>query len=49
MRILLALDDAKCSGAATNALIAQVKTKNTEVRLLHVLEPYPASLARRDG
>jgi len=49
MRILLALDDSKCSEAATNALIAQVRTKNTEVRLPHVVEPFPVSLARRMG
>jgi nucleotide-binding universal stress UspA family protein len=49
MKILLALDDSKCSAGATDALIAQIKTKDTEVHLLHVVEPFPASLARRMG
>ena len=49
MRILLALDDSKCSAGATDALIAQIKTKDAEVRVLHVLEPFPVSLARRMG
>ena len=49
MRILLALDDSKCSAGATDALIAQAKTKDAEVRLLHAVEPFPESLARGDG
>lgn len=49
MRILLAVDDSKFSRAATNALITQYKTKDAEVRLLHVVEPFPARLARRMG
>ena len=49
MRILLALDDSKCSAGATDALIAQAKTKNAEVRVLHVVEPFPESLAKRMG
>ena len=49
MRILVALDDSKCSAGATDALIAQIKTKGTEVRLLHVVETFPARLARRMG
>ena len=49
MRILLAADDSKFSRAATNAMITQYKTKDAEVRLLHVVEPFPARLARRMG
>jgi nucleotide-binding universal stress UspA family protein len=49
MRILLALDDSRCSEAATEALIAQAKTENTEVRVLHAVEPFPVTLARRMG
>jgi nucleotide-binding universal stress UspA family protein len=41
MRILLAIDDSKFSEAATQALIAQAKPKETEVRVLHVIEPLP--------
>jgi len=49
MRILLALDDSKCSMGAMDSLIAQFKTKDAEVRLVHVVEPFPARLARRRG
>lgn len=49
MKILLALDDSKCSAGATDALIAQAKTENTEVRVLHAVETFPVSLARRMG
>ena len=41
MRILLAIDDSKFSEAATQTLIAQVRPKETEVRILHVIELYP--------
>jgi nucleotide-binding universal stress UspA family protein len=49
MRILLAVDDSKCSRAATNTLTAQAKTENTEICVLHVFETFPAGLARRMG
>ena len=49
MRILVALDDSKCSAGATDALITQFKTQDAEVRLLHVVEPFPARLARKLG
>jgi nucleotide-binding universal stress UspA family protein len=49
MRILLAVDDSKCSRAATNTLIAQAKTEITEICVLHVFEAFPAGLARRMG
>jgi nucleotide-binding universal stress UspA family protein len=49
MKILVALDDSIRSQAAVDAVIAQMGTKDTEVRLLHVLEPYPASLAEVIG
>ena len=49
MRILLPLDDSKCSTGAMSALIAQFKTKDATVRLLHVVEPFPVSLAKRRG
>ena len=49
MTILVALDDSKCSEAATNLLTAQVRTDGTHVRLLHVVEPFPVSLAEAAG
>jgi nucleotide-binding universal stress UspA family protein len=49
MRILLALDDTKSSAGTTDALIAQGKTENTEVRVLHAVEPFPVTLANRMG
>lgn len=41
MRILLAIDDSKFSEAATQTLIAQVRPRDTEVHILHVIELYP--------
>ena len=49
MRILLALDDSECSTGAMDSLIAQFKTKDATVRLLHVVEPFPERLAKRRG
>jgi hypothetical protein len=45
MRILLALDDSKYAAGATDALIAQAKTENTEVHVLQAVEPFPERLA----
>jgi nucleotide-binding universal stress UspA family protein len=39
MKVLLAVDDSTFSEAATHALIGQAKPKETEVRVLHVIEP----------
>jgi nucleotide-binding universal stress UspA family protein len=41
MKILLAIDDSKFSQAAIEALMAQAMPKETEVRVLHVIEPVP--------
>jgi len=41
MRILLAIDDSKFSQAAIETVMAQAKPKETEVRVLHVIEPVP--------
>ena len=49
MNILVAIDDSKFSEAASNAVIAHVKTNDTEVRLLHVLNPFPVALAKKMG
>lgn len=45
MRILLAIDDSKYSQAAVRRLIAQVRTKGTQVCVLHVVEPITAYLS----
>lgn len=42
MKILLAIDDSNFSEAVMKALIAQALPKETEVRVLHVIEPLPA-------
>jgi len=47
MKILLAIDDSKFSEAATKAVIARALPKDTEVRVLHVVEP-PTLLVARD-
>jgi len=39
MKILLAVDDSKFSDAAVKAVIARAHPKDTEVRVLHVVEP----------
>jgi nucleotide-binding universal stress UspA family protein len=41
VKILLAIDDSKYSEAAIDAVITQAKPSETEVRLLHVVEPTP--------
>jgi nucleotide-binding universal stress UspA family protein len=49
MRILLAIDDSKFSEAATQALVAQVRPEEAEVRVLHVIEPLPAVYGSIEG
>ena len=39
MKILLAIDESEFSKEALRTLIEQVRTKGTEVRVLHVVEP----------
>jgi nucleotide-binding universal stress UspA family protein len=39
MRILVAVDDSEFSQAALRALIKQIAPQNSEVRVLHVVEP----------
>lgn len=39
MKILLAVDGSKCSKEAIKRVIAQVRPKGTQVRVLHVIEP----------
>ncbi len=47
MKILLAVDDSKFSDAAIQAVIARAHSKDTEVRVLHVVEP-PSLLVGRE-
>jgi nucleotide-binding universal stress UspA family protein len=39
MKIMLAIDDSEFSGAVLQAVVAQFRTQNAEVRVLHVLQP----------
>lgn len=39
MKILVAIDDSKFSGDVLRAIVTQFRTENTEVRVLHVLQP----------
>jgi nucleotide-binding universal stress UspA family protein len=41
VKILLAIDDSKFSEAAVEAVIRQATPQETEVRVLHVIEPIP--------
>jgi nucleotide-binding universal stress UspA family protein len=41
MKILLAIDDSEFSQAAIKAVMNQARPKETEVRVLHVIEPLP--------
>src|SRR5207302_9495827 len=49
MRILLAIDDSKCSEAAVEAVIEQARPHGIEVRILHVVEPPPLLVGRELG
>ena len=49
MKILLAIDGSKFSEAAMQAVIAQAHSKDTEVRVLHVVEPPSLLVAREMG
>ena len=41
MKILLAIDDSKFSEAAIEAVIRQAIPQETEIKMLHVIEPVP--------
>jgi len=47
MKILLAIEDSQCADAILQMLLAQAKPAETEVCLLHVLEPPSLLLAGR--
>lgn len=46
MKIILAIDDLKSSEAAVQAVIAQARPQDTEVFILHVIEPPSMMVAR---
>lgn len=39
MKILVGVDDSKFSGDLTRAIVTQFRTENTEILVLHVLQP----------
>ncbi len=39
MKILTGVDDSRSSGDVSRAIVRQFRTENTEVRVLHVLQP----------
>jgi nucleotide-binding universal stress UspA family protein len=49
MKILLAIDGSKFSDAAVQAVITQAHPKNTEVHVLHVVEPPNLLISREMG
>jgi hypothetical protein len=49
MRILLAIDDSKFTEAITQAVIRQARPADTEVRVLHVVEPQSLLIVREMG
>ena len=49
MKILLAIDESEFSEAAVKMMIAQNAPPNTEVRVLHVLEPPSLLMGREMG
>lgn len=49
MKILIPIDDSQFAEMAVNVLVTQMKTAGAEVRLLHVLDPWPVALAKTMG
>jgi nucleotide-binding universal stress UspA family protein len=49
MKILLAVDDSTFSEATTQAVITQARPKESEVRVLHVIEPLLAAYGGIEG
>jgi nucleotide-binding universal stress UspA family protein len=40
MKILIGIDESKSSGDVLKAVVTQFRTENTDVRVLHVLQPF---------
>jgi nucleotide-binding universal stress UspA family protein len=49
MKVLLAIDGSKFSEAAMQAVIAQAHVKDTEVQVVHVVEPATLLISREMG
>ncbi len=49
MRVLLAIDDSQLSEAAVHAVVEQARPHDTEVRVLHAVEPPSLLVAREMG
>ena len=49
MKVLLAVDGSKFSEAAVQAVIEQARPQDTEIRVLHVVEPPSLLVAREMG
>jgi len=49
MKVFLAIDDSRFSDAATQAVISQSHSKDTEIRVLHGVEPPSLLVAREMG
>ncbi len=49
MKLLLAIDGSKFSEAAVQAVIVQAKPQDTEIQILHVVEPPSLLVAREMG
>lgn len=49
MKILVALDWSRYSDQIMETLLEQTAVKGTEIRLLHVLDPFPTKLAQAKG
>ena len=49
MRILIAIDYSEASDVVVSEVIAQVKPAGTEVKLLHVVDPFPDTQPKRKG
>ena len=46
MRILIAIDHSQCAQAALQSVVARPRPPDTEIRILHVIEPLSLLLSR---
>lgn len=49
MRILVAIDESPYADAVAAMLVSQMKTAEADIRLLHVVDPFPMKLAEAKG
>jgi nucleotide-binding universal stress UspA family protein len=45
MKVLMGIDDSKCAAEIAHAFVEQVRSQNTEVLVLHVIQPLGLSAA----